>query len=77
MKPTLATMKINRKEEERQVSMAMKENGAFFAFGDKQFNEKKDPNKTKVDYCNIFGGMVCPKANKNKMLNALRTIYPK
>jgi hypothetical protein len=41
-------------------SKALKDNGAFFAFGDKQFNEQKVEG---VEYVDMGGGLICPKAN--------------
>lgn len=44
------------KEKEDAMGAAMKANGAFWAFGDSQFDEQKDPAIDKADYCHIFGG---------------------
>ncbi len=65
------------KEKEDAMGAAMKANGAFWAFGDSQFDEQKDPAIDKFDYCHIFGGLICPKATADKMIADMKVIYPK
>lgn len=48
------------------------ENGAFFAFGNKQFEEKK---KEGVKYASLGHGLICPTENAQKVINGLETIY--
>ena len=43
----------------------LKENGAFFAFSKKQFEEGK---KEGVIYTSLDGNLICPKENVNKLL---------
>jgi len=45
-------------------SKAFADNGAFFAFSDKQFNEKKVEG---VEYVDMGAGLICPKANAPTM----------
>ena len=42
------------------ISAALAKAGAFFAFGQKQFDEAK---KEGVTYVNMHGGLICPKEN--------------
>lgn len=55
-------------------SACFRKHGAFFAFGDKQFEEQKDPNIPLDQYCNTIGGLVCPKENAEQMLKELQEI---
>lgn len=55
---------------ELQLSELWERNGAFFAFGN-QFNEKKQDN---VEYCHIFGGLVCPVTNAKAVMQGMEQI---
>ena len=45
---------------------------AFFAFGQNQFDEKK---QEWVRYCDLWGGLICPKENYRVLVEELDTIY--
>lgn len=49
----------------------LNDNGAFFAFSDKQFDEAKQPN---VKYSHLFGGLICPEQNTKTVLDGLKNI---
>lgn len=55
---------------EEAMTALLKENGAFFAFSDKQFNEQK---KEGVQYVNVFAGLVCPKDRVDVVLHFLKS----
>jgi hypothetical protein len=48
--------------------------GAFFAFGDTQFNQSK---KDGVDYCLLKNGLIVPKENAKALLDGLESITAK
>ena len=50
---------------------ALNDNGAFFAFGDKQFNEQKIEG---VKYVSMGCGMIAPKENAPLLFSALESI---
>ena len=54
------------------TSKLLDEMGAFFAFGDKQFNEKK---KEGVKYCQMGIGLICPNDNAQKWLDGISKIH--
>lgn len=54
------------------MTALFKETGSFFAFGDRQFNEKKQEG---VDYCSVGGGLICPKENVKELLLELKRIH--
>jgi|TARA_Y100000296_G_scaffold38168_1_gene44188 hypothetical protein len=45
--------------------------GAFFAFGEKQFNEQKQEN---TRYVSLGAGMICPKPNVDALIEGLESI---
>ena len=57
--------------EEEQTQL-FKEKDAFFAFGNKQFEEKKQPG---IKYVNMGIGLICPKNNVKELIEGLDTIY--
>jgi hypothetical protein len=59
---------------EQATSKLLEDNGAFFAFSDKQFEEQKEKNKTKKDYTHIFGGLIVPKENAKIVATELPNI---
>ena len=50
----------------------LKQNGAFFAFGNKQFEEQK---KDGIIYCSLGGGLICPKENATKILKEIEQVH--
>ena len=48
------------------------DNGAFFAFGNKQFDEKKQEG---VIYVSMASGLLCPKENANQLFQDFEKIY--
>jgi hypothetical protein len=59
---------------EKATTELMKYNGAFFAFGNKQFEEKKQDG---VKYVHLFGGLICPKDNAKNIYSGLDKIRSK
>jgi len=57
--------------EQRQTEL-FKETGAFFAFGQKQFDEKKVEG---VKYVALDGGLIVPAENAKALLQGLSTIH--
>lgn len=53
------------------TNMALENAGAFWAFGQSQFDEQKKPG---VVYVNCGAGLVCPKANAGELLKRLKRI---
>ena len=56
---------------EAAQTRAFDEAGAFFAFGQKQFDEKKKPD---VKYYSLGAGLICPKDTADKLTEALDNI---
>jgi hypothetical protein len=50
--------------EKDKISQVLNNNGAFFAFSDKQFNEQKKDN---IKYVSMGAGLICPKENADKL----------
>ena len=48
------------------------DNGAFFAFGDKQLDEKKQEG---VAYVSLGMGLIAPKENASKIIEGLESIH--
>lgn len=59
---------------EKGQELAFTNNGAFFAFGNKQFEENK---KDGVVYVNCGSGLICPKDNADKLFKELNEITAK
>ena len=57
---------------EDKFSKLFKDNGAFFAFGQKQFEEKKQPG---IDYVTLASGLICPKENALKVIEEFDKIH--
>lgn len=55
-----------------QVTKAFEDNGAFFAFSNAQFDEKKKPG---VKYQRLHSGCLCPVENVDLLINQLDSIY--
>ena len=47
-------------------------NGAFFAFGNKQFDEQK---KEGITYVSLMGGLLCPKENAKTLMTDFEQIF--
>lgn len=47
-----------------KISQVLSQNGAFFAFSDKQFNEQKQEG---IKYVSMGAGLICPKENADKL----------
>ncbi len=63
---------VNVKEyTDRAISMLLDKNGAFFAFGNDQFNEKK---KEGVIYVSLGAGLICPKENTKIVIIGINKI---
>ena len=54
------------------TSKLFDDNGAFFAFGKNQFDEKK---KEGVNYVSVGSGLLCPKENAKKVLTEFERIF--
>ncbi len=52
------------------IEKAIKDAGAFWAFGEKQFNEQK---VTGIIYAQLGAGLMCPKENVDSLIKALKT----
>lgn len=51
-----------------KISQVLAQNGAFWSFSDKQFNEQKKDN---IKYVSMGSGLICPKENADKLNNEL------
>lgn len=67
-------MKTLTNYTEQATADLMNECGAFFAFSDTQFEEKK---KADVKYVNCGHGLICPKENAKVLLAGIRSIAVK
>ena len=65
------TLKQIQHDEQHEI---IKNNGAFFAFNDQQFKEKKDP---KTIYVNMGVGLICPKNNAQTLKKELDDLNKK
>lgn len=54
------------------TSKLLDDNGAFYAFGNKQYEEKK---KEGVIYVSLASGLICPKENVTQLLKGLKVIF--
>ncbi len=64
-------LSLNKITEDK-ISKLFNENGAFFAFGKVQFEEKKQPG---VVYVTLASGLLCPKENASKVNEEIDKIY--
>ena len=55
---------MNKYDTNKQISEAMTKHGAFYAFGDKQFDEQK---KEGIKYGSMGAGLVCPIDNADAL----------
>lgn len=51
--------------KDEKISIVLRNNGAFWAFGEKQFKEQA---KDGVKYANMGAGLICPKENTDKLM---------
>jgi hypothetical protein len=56
---------------EDQMSKCHKDNGAFYAFSDKQFNEQKKPD---TKYISLGSGAIVPEINAKQFVDQMSTI---
>jgi len=56
---------------EQQQTALFERYGAFFAFGNKQFDEQKEDG---VKYVSLFSGLIAPKDNAKRLLEELEAI---
>lgn len=68
-------MKTLNDYADKAVSSALKKFGGFFAFSDKQFEEAKDPNLKRSDYCKDGSGLIAPKKNMKALVEAINKAY--
>lgn len=71
MNEKLKTEKWNYQEA---VTLLFNVNGAFYAFSQKQYNEKVVGG---VEYVGLGGGLVCPKNNASNLLKDFDVIHTK
>lgn len=64
-------MKAQHEYSENALSQLWQETGCFFAFGEKQFSEKKQDC---VTYIHIFAGLLCPKDKENEVVTRMNNI---
>lgn len=65
-------MKYLSEYMEDAQTKAFENAGAFFAFGQKQFDEKK---KEGITYVNMGAGLICPKDKADELEASLENIY--
>jgi hypothetical protein len=53
-----------------KIKEVMDNFGAFWAFGNEQFEEAKD--ESVEQYVHIFGGLMCPRENVEELLKAIK-----
>jgi hypothetical protein len=60
-------------ERDQKQTAVFKKHGAFFAFGQKQFEEQRDPEVEK--YCHLFAGLLAPKENCDQLMKDLDAVH--
>ena len=65
-------MATTKEITDKQLSDLWDKNGAFFAFSNTQFAEKK---KEGVIYTNMHHGLICPKENVQAVLDGMDEIF--
>lgn len=68
----MKTFKSLTQITEEKISNLFEENGAFFAFGKKQFDEKKQPG---ITYVTLASGLICPNENAINVINLFDEIH--
>lgn len=56
--------------KDEKISLVLNNNGAFWAFSDKQFNEQKQKD---IKYISLGAGLVCPQANAEKLIKEMES----
>lgn len=64
-------MATTQQNTDNALSKLWDENGAFFAFSNQQYAEKK---KDGVIYVSLIGGLLCPKENVDAVLKGMKEI---
>lgn len=59
---------------DQEIDQILKDNGAFFAFGQQQFEEKRNPE---IKYVQIGSGLIAPKDKADTILNEIAAAYEK
>jgi len=59
---------------DKELSQALDQNGAFYAFSKAQFDEKAQPH---TKYSNLPSGLLCPSDNASKLLKEFDSIHEK
>lgn len=67
-------MKYLNDYTEDQITKVMDQHGAFFAFSNQQFDEKK---KDGVKYISCGAGLICPKENAVQLLKDINDVGEK
>ncbi len=67
-------MKLLKYYTQDKIDKTIKNNGGFFAFNNKQFNENK---KEGVIYCSLYGGLIVPKNKADYILKQIDLISKK
>jgi hypothetical protein len=65
-------MKYLSEYMEDAQTRAFNKYGAFWAFGTKQFEERRQPE---VNYCNMGAGLICPVETAQNLADELRLIH--
>lgn len=53
---------------QHRMSKLFEDNGAFFAFSDSRFEEQRNKDIPRSEYCSMLGGLCVPKANSKAVL---------
>tara|TARA_Y100001963_G_C6647592_1_gene384093 strand:+ start:412 stop:810 length:399 start_codon:yes stop_codon:yes gene_type:complete len=67
-------LKLLKYYTQDKIDKTIKNNGGFFAFNNKQFNENK---KEGVIYCSLYGGLIVPKNKADYILKQIDLISKK
>ena len=67
-------MKYLQNYSEEKINKTIKNNGGFFAFNNKQFNENK---KEGIIYCRLYSGLIVPKNKAKQIISQLDKISKK
>lgn len=65
-------MKTLNDYTDEKISELYNKTGAFFAFSNKQFEEKKVEG---VEYVSMDGGIICPKENVKTLVEGMNSVY--
>ena len=67
-------MKYLQNYSEEKINKTIKNNGGFFAFSNKQFNENK---KDGIIYCRLYSGLIVPKNKADYIIKQIDKISKK